>query len=697
MAIIDPTIMQPEGLPEGFKPTNTGGAIYTGEDMTPATLQNMETTNLVAAIKGETKSIFPSFYNETDKKSGDAILQEMGQIVVEDYLVDEASRSDWLDNKAKAVQLFSSFMDPKTFPWDKCSNINLPFITIACIQFHSRAYDALFPKKDVIDAIATGDEDIPAAERVTKYMNYQLLYEMEEFEEGIDKTLIQLPIHGSVFRKTYYDPDKGRVTTSYVSADDFVINYGATSIEDAERKTHVLYKTQNEIRRRIQKGEYEKDAGWNLGPGSFSSLPSSIMKQVSDKTQGISSPLTYNNVPRKLLEQHRNWDLDGDGIAEPYVITVDSETQKVLKITDRTFVDVFGRELIIEYFTHYIFIPNPEGFYALGFGAFLQGLNEAANTIVNEVIDAGSLANLQGGFVSKRSGLKKGDLKFKIGEWKEVDTYLDDMRKAIYSFDFKGPNETLYAVLGLLYEYSKLVSSISETMTGQLPASDTPASTVLALIEEGRKVFSAIFRRIHSSFKRELKKIQRLNSVFLDDRVYFKILGDRNLPTGPEMAVGRADFASRLDVIPVSDPAITSRAEKVMKAQAIRDDIRGNPRTASDPMADYIATKRFYEALEIPNVDEVLKPPGPPPDVPPEEENATMFLEKPAVVLPEQDHYKHMKVHEDFMNGAFSGEMSPQAKSVIERHLKEHIAALYLQSTKQMQPEPQMVGGAGGI
>jgi hypothetical protein len=381
---------------------------------------------------------------------------------------------------------------------------------------------------------------------------------------------------------------------------------------------------------------------------------------------------------------HRGWDIDGDGIEEPYVITVDYETRQVLRITDRRYYDWQGRVQTIEYFTKYGLLPNPEGFYDLGFGILITGLNEAGNAIINEVVDAGHLANVQGGFISRRSGIKRGKLTFKRGEFQEIDTYVDDLKKAIFTFDFKGPNQTLYAVLGLIYEYSKLVSSISETMTGQLPASDTPATTVMALIEEGRKVFSTIHKRLHRSFKKELSKLFRLNSIFLDEKLYFMVLGDAAQPqrdpaTGQPIMeqIGKTDFANTIDVVPVSDPTIISRAEKVLKAQQAYQLTLSSPLTSSNINAIYVAQKALYEALELPNVAELLQPPGPPPDMTPEDENADMLREKPAHALMQQDHMHHIGIHDEMTNSAYGEQMSPAAKKLSESHRREHISFQY--------------------
>lgn len=661
------------------------------ESPTAPSVFSNEMYNLVDVMKSSGKQ-FPSYHDDKMLKSADDILDEMGQIVVEDYETDLASRSGWEANISTIIKLFSSFGDAKSYPWENCSNVRLPIITVATIQFHARAYDSLIPPKDIIRAIATGDEDVEQAKRVEKYMNYQLLYKMKEFKPGMDVSLLQIPLYGSVFRKTYFDFDKGRPASISINAMDLVLPYSYTSFEDVPRKTHRIPLYKNDIRKRVNSKVFIQEA-WDLGPGTSLYLFSKL-KETSDQISGASPGTSWEQIPRMFLEQHRNWDLDGDGIQEPYVITVDYETRKVVRITTRTFTDAFGEKQEIEHFTQYNFLPNPEGVYGFGLGMLLMGMNEAMNTILNEVIDAGSLANLQGGFVSKRSGMSKGPLKFKMGEYVEVDTMIDDISKAFYNFDFKGPNQTLYATLGLLYEYSKMVSSISETMTGQMPAGDTPGITIMALIEEGRKVYSSVFKRIHTSFGEELQKIARLNSIFLSEQEYFKVLGDRNMPTGPKMESGRSDFMSTIDVIPVSDPNILSRAEKILKAQQVLENVRKSPLTANNMEAHREAESRYYEALEVQNYQAILKEPEPTPDLSPEEENAQMLLEKGVQVMPTNDDLKHIEVHDGFLEGTFQTDLGPHAKNLIETHVKEHMAQAYL---KQAMPEKFEQPAAGVV
>ena len=678
------------GHEQEVQPTPSGGAVVTVDPVqaaaSRAAIDTSELDNLVPGIKQKKMLSM----HDSNMLPGEEFLKQLGEDCVEGFDADLGSRAEWSQHKAQELKLFMSFLPPKTWPFEHASNVNLPFITVAVIQFQARAFDAIISNRDVVKTFFTGEEDEERSVRVGKYMNWQLLYKMQDFEEGFDKTLIQMPIMGSVFRKTYWDPIINMVKTDWVSAADFVVDYNTVSLEECTRKTHVLYFTVNDLRKRVRDGIYMREDAWDMTPGSVIA-PNREIKEASDEVLGLNNPYREHDKPRTILEQHREVDLDGDGIDEAYVVTVDYETKTVFRITPREVMSQEGKIETIEYFTHYPFLPNPEGFYALGYGTLLRGLNEGGNTILNEIIDAGSLANIQGGFISKRVGAKRGAIKFKPGEFKEIDALVDDLNKAIFTFDFKGPDATLYSTLGLLFEYSKMVSSVSETMTGQLPASDTPASTVMALIEEGRKVYSAIHKRTHRAFKKELQKIYRLNSIFLDEGEYFRVLGDNRLPEGNRTQIGASDFVGSIDVVPVSDPTIASRAEQIMKAQAWMSEVQTNPVTRGNQDAQRAAFNKFAIALDVPDIGTYLKPPGPPPNIPPEEENAMMLRDEQPSVLPEQIHLQHMQIHDELVNGPFAEQMTPVGKQIRDRHHQDHVAALYL-----AEKGAQSAGGAEG-
>lgn len=669
--------------------TDDGGALITLPSGYNPSEPRDGYTNLMDSIITDDEISYPSYYNESDLLNGRDFLNEMGRVCVSEFKDDLVSRDEWDKNAAQMVKLFTGFMDDKSWPWDNCSNVNLPFITIAVLQFHARVYESLLPPKNICQIDKTGFEDTLPAERVEKYMNWQILHNIPNFEYYQDKTLLLVPIVGCAFKKTFYNAVTRKKESRLVPASDFVVNYGAESLEECNRQSQILYLSRNDIRKRVNAGLFIKEA-WSLPLGSISSLSQlkTELDKMKDKVSGQSDSRKDGDktLTRVFIEQHREWDINKDGIAEDVIIYVDYETEKVVRIIHNEYKDEYEESQKINTFTEYGFLPNPNGFYPIGFGTLLKGLNESGNTILNEVVDAGALANLVAGFVSKRSGIKKGDLKFEMGKFPEVDTYVDDIKKALYVFDFKGPNQTLYAVLGLLYEYSKLVSSVSETMTGAMPASDTPAQTVLALIEEGRKVFSSIHRRLHRSFKEELKKLYILNKIYFDEIEYLSVIGERSNLVTPDSIPSLNDFKSFYDLQPVSDPNIISRGEKIIKAKETYELILTNPNTSTNSKAIDEAFRRYLITIDTPDIDILLEPIEPP-DLSPEDENAGIIKEKPATALETQDHIHHLQVHEELLTGPFASILTPPGTKLLEQHKQEHYAFMYLQRSQVPQPE----------
>lgn len=624
-------------------------------------------------------------------------LKEIGSKVVQDYDADIASRSEWEKSAATWLKLFAGYRDPKTFPWTNCSNIHIPLTGIACLQFQARAYEALLPSKEIAKCYSTDGKTIDSATRSQRYLNWQLYENMEEWDEEMDGLLLSLPIYGCQVKKTYYDPIKKRVSSRVLGIDEFVAPYKVKRLEDTPRGTHALNEYANDVVIKGETGTYINTDGLDKG-NSQRKNPSPQITEQSDKITGIVQASFVDNDTRLILEQHRKWDLDGDGVQEDYIMWVDYETQKVLRIESALYIDPITEESKrAEYFTAYTFIPNPESWMGFGFGHLLEGLNESANTLINQLIDAGTLSNVIGGFVNRRSGLKTGDLEFEMGVFKGVDISTDDIRKAIFNLDFKGPSNVLFTLLSLIQTYAREITTVSEQMMGKLPPSDTTATTMLAVMEQGMKVFSTIHKRIHRSLKKELKKIVELNKAYLNEQVYFTVQDS----TSGEMQTYQAgwmDFANNIDVIPSSDPSITSRAEKLIKAREAYTMGMQNPMIANNPEALYRLTKEIYEALEVKNIDQILKMPEPqePSDVPPQEENAGFLKETAANIHPAQDNFAHMEAHQIFAQSVWGQQLTPQGKKLLEAHLQETMAAAYMQSQGGMNAIPGGVQGMAG-
>jgi chaperonin GroES len=627
-------------------------------------------------------------------------LNKIGDICVDEYDADVQSRSDFDKRRAGWLKLFAGVRDPKNFPWPNASNTHIPLLAYACLQFQARAMEALVPSKEVARCFSTDGRFQDQAKRAGNYLNYQLTNEMDEWEEDMDSALMSLPLMGSAYKKTMFDPSLGRNRSYLVGVEDFVTDYGWRRLEDCNRKTEILRVPVNDIRIRFASGVWKTQEIPMEASSDTATIPMPEYQQEKDKINTQTRPDPQFRPIRIFLEQHRNLDINydpvtgklqkKDGIERPYIVWVDYETRKVVRITSRLYFD-YDREdyRTMEHYTQYGLIPNPESHYWYGFGHLVDHINETADTLLNQMIDSGTLSNIQGGFILKRAGIKRGDVSFEMGKWEEIDVMTDDIRKAMLPLQFKPPSNVLFTLLGLLQGYVKELTTTADWMSGGLPPSDTAATTMLAVIEQGLKVFSIIQKRCHRSLKRELKKLFILNSMHLDEKVYFAVQ-DSTSREYKTLTSGKDDFRSLIEVIPASDPNITSKAEQLIKAQQVLQGIRTSPLTQNDPQAQYYAERSYYEALGVTNIDLFLKQPEPeqPKDIPPIEENAMFMQEQNSEVLPEQDHIDHYKTHEALlMSPTWSSYITPLGKKITETHMRKHLAFAYAQSA---QVEKQM-------
>lgn len=546
----------------------------------------------------------------------DTTLKKIGQDVVDGYKADCNSREEWERKNEQWVRLATQFMEKKTFPWPNAANVKFPLLTTAAMQFSARAYPALVPSQSIVVGKVVGKDDEQQskrakAERIGMHMSYQLLEQMEDWEEDMDKLCLTLPIVGTCFKKTYFDPVKGKNCSELVLAKDLVVNYWAKTLETAFRKTHVFELNANQIQEKKNAGVYR-----DVVLSQPSNIPTSDANSFN-KWNRIHPPQTDDeSTPYSILEQHTFLDLDGDGYKEPYIVTVERESGTVLRILARFYEkDVKkganGKIIAIkpfEYFTKYGFIPNPDGgFYDLGFGVLLGGVNETVNTLINQLLDAGTLSNLQSGFISKGIRIRGGNKPLTPGEWRTVETTGDDLKKGIVPLPAKDPSTTLFQLLGTLVTSGKELASIAEIFVGKMPGQNTPATTTMASIEQGQKVFVAIYKRILRSLSKELKKLYRLNSIYLEDMEYFTILDDQGVQQS--LQTGKKDYEDEsLDVIPSADPNVVSDAQKLIKAQGLMELI---PLGTVNPQE---ATKRILEAqgqVDIATLMQVQPQPNP--------------------------------------------------------------------------------------
>jgi chaperonin GroES len=628
------------------------------------------------------------FLENLAKGKKEETLKAIGRRVVEDYNIDKGSREMWDDRVKEWYKLFSGQVDKKTDPWENSSNVNIPLLNIASLQFQARAYEALLPPKEILKCRAIDGEATDTAKRCQKFMNWQVTEQMEEWPEDMDILLLMLPIYGVGVKKTYFDPVLNRNVSKTLRVDEFVAPYGVKRLEDAPRKTHCYEEYLNNIKKKGRDGIWlNTEEIENIQPSPATDRPAQEHRDTADEVSGTQKSSEDRDLPRLILEQHRNWDLDGDGIEEPYIITVDKETEKVLRIDDASFIDpITGVEKAFNHFTAYTFIPNPDSWMGFGFGHLMEHLNHATNSLINQLIDSGTLSNTICGFVNGRSGLKQSDLEMDMGMFKYVDLPADDVSKAIYQFKFNPPSNVLFTLLSMLQDYAKELSSVSDAMLGQLPPSDTTATTMLAVMEQGLKVFSTIHRRTHRGLKKEAQKLAALNALYVDEFTYRSVQDS----TSEEMKTyesAQADFSRITDVIPLSDPTITSRAEMLIRARQAYEIGMQDPDIQADPEARYWLKREYYEALEVKNIDRILKLPEPqePPDLRPEQEEAEFLKEQGVQPLPEQDHAAHLLSHEAFKESGWAEQLTPQGKKVLDAHILETKSLLYLAQRELIQ------------
>lgn len=548
-------------------------------------------------------------------------LRAIGEYVYDSYKSDLQSREPWLRRTSAAMDLAMQVQKDKSFPWPGCSNIAFPLVTIAALQFHSRSYPALLANPDIVQCRTIGPDPDGSkanrAERITCHMSWQLTEQDDCWEEGVDRALLNVPIVGTAFKKSYYDAGCGHNKSDLVLARDLVINYWAKSVEDCPVKTHVIPMTRNKIYSRIMDGTFEdvRECEWYKGDA-----PQPTNKSHDDEIdlrQGNLQPQSDGRTPFICLEQHCSLDLDGDGYEEPYIVTIEESTHTVLRIVcrfdreediDRTSDNEIIRIHATEYFTKIPFIPSPDGgIMDIGFGVLLGPLNESVNGAINQLFDAGTMSNTAGGFLGRGAKIRGGVYNFSPFEWNRVDSTGDDLRKSIFPMPVREPSNVMFQLLSLLINYTEKVSGAVDITTGGNPGQNTPAQTSQTMVEQGQKVYAAIFKRMWRSLKQEFKKLYILNGIHLPDtKIIF---------AGSDNYISRADYLGDPSaVIPSADPNIMSDQQRFMQAQALLGVARGNPLYNQDAV-----NIKFLKALKITDIDSIYvgtkKAPPPKPDV----------------------------------------------------------------------------------
>lgn len=649
--------------------------------------------------------IHPELNNLAENLDEDT-LTEIAETVIEEFENDLESRRQWEQMHAHWLNLYYQQDKPVNGPWDGSSDESVPLLVEACNQFQARAYKAFFPNRKIVKAIPAGKTDEKAeerADRVSKHLSYQLVDKDRTYKEDKDSLLLSLPLHGSFFTKAYHDPVKNRSLVRNVRAEDLVVPYGRgpRRLEDLERKTEIIWCSVNKTRIYAKNGFFIDEAE------IFEGSDDSETKKATDEAEGLQeSSKEKGNC--KILEQHRLWDLDGDGIAEPYIMTVDAQSRKTLRVAVRYELDDQGNPTNdkepYEYYTHYSFLKNPDGFYGLGMGHLIGKINTAVNKLLRQTVDAGTLATIgnMSGYLSGTLGIPKGEVELVLGKFATLENSGEDINKGIFQFRFPEPSQTLTGAIEFLVARADRLATVTEAVSGQMDTVQQPTA-ILALIEQALELFTSVYERLFTSWESELNKIYRLNGRFLDDE-YYPLL-DLHGDVEGQGEIQKSDYANDLQIIPRADPKMSTEKLKLTRAQAEYEAGLNNPLIANNPNTLYSLTRRYLEAIGSERVDEILMPPQ---EQEPERvddpmiENGGALLPNPSVppVHADQNHLLHLKAHEAFINDPqYANRMTPDGKQAIMDHIQTHTAFLYWMTETnygEMMDGPAQAGSMAG-
>ena len=530
-------------------------------------LDNIEKTNLVPNLD-------------------ENVVTLIGERCKRGYDIDESSRADWYKKTEDGLKVAKQIAEKKTFPWKDAANVKFPLIATAAIQFAARAYPQIVNGTDIVKSQVVGKDPDgkkeARAKRVSQHMSYQLLEQMPEWDADMDQLLHGLPVMGTYFKKTFFDPLYQRNRSTALTPFEVVVNLKHKgTLDTCRRITHRLFLYKNEAIEREN-----NDLFVSVVADSF---------QENDEAE---------SAQELFLEQHCWYDLDGDGYEEPYIVTMHYDSGKVARIVccyDELSVDIRGDKLIkitpVQYFTKFTFIPSPDGdFYDIGFAHLLGPINEAMSTLINQLLDSGSLANTGGGFISKGLRWNGGRLAFDLGEWKPVDTTGMSLKDSILPLPIQQPSAVLFQLLGLLNDSGQKLAAVSDAMSGEMPSQNTPATTTLATIEQGLKVFTAIYKRVYRGLKEEFKKLYRLNGLYMEEEEYFRVLDEQQIAF-------RKDYdQADLDIAPVADPTMSSEAQRLARANALMQTYELNPTPEGKAEILY----QYYDSIGAKNIEKLM-------------------------------------------------------------------------------------------
>ena len=620
---------------------------------------------------------------------GDDVLASIASDLLSSIKGDKQSRSEWEKTYTDGLKyLGMKFDDARSQPFEGSSGVIHPILAEAVTQFQAQAYKEMLPAKGPVKTEIVGARTVEIenqAERVQEFMNYYIMNVMEEYDPELDQMLFYLPLAGSAFKKVYFDVVLNRAISKFIPPEDLIVPYEAADISSAERITHVINMSSNEIKKQQLSGFY---ANVDIGSDGYAEDMSEVEEAI-DEIQGM-SPSYKENRNRTVYEVHTVLDIEGfedvdatgnpTGLKLPYIVTIEDSSEKVLSIR-RNYNETDPLKNKINYFVQYKFMPGL-GFYGLGLSHMIGGLSKASTSILRQLIDAGTLANLPAGFKARGMRIRDEDDPLQPGEFRDIDTTGGSLRENLIPLPIKEPSNVLMQLLGLLVDSGKRFAAIADMNVGDMNAA-MPVGTTVALLERGTKVMSAIHKRLHYSQNLEFNLLAKVFGESLPP-IYNYAIG-----TGSN-EVKQQDFDDRVDIIPVSDPNIFSQSQRVTLAQELLQMVQSNPQVHG-PMGIYEAYRRMYAALGVDNVEALLQPP---PDMTPQPveaglENAGLLLGQPAQAFPEQNHQAHIDTHRSLFFTDLVKE-SPQVQALIISHCMQHLQFLAAQlAQEQMPPEMQ--------
>jgi len=608
------------------------------------------------------------------------VLEPIGNDMVQNYMDYKSSRKDWEQSYTQGLDLLGFKYENRTEPFQGASGATHPVLAEAVTQFQAQAYKELLPADGPVRTQVIGIKNPQTeqqATRVKDFMNYLIMDQMKEYEEEFDSMLFHLPLAGSTFKKVYYDVPLGRVVSKFVPADELIVPYTATSIEDAEAVIHVVKMSENELRKQQVNGFYVDVE--LTPPGNVEQNSVEKKEKELDGTKKVGKQETMYT----LLECHVNLDLEGfedqgtegpTGIKLPYIVTVEEGSRIVLAIR-RNYAPNDLKKNKIQYFVHFKFLPGL-GFYGFGLIHMIGGLSRTATAALRQLLDAGTLSNLPAGF--KQRGVRVRDEASPIqpGEFKDVDAPGGNLRDAFFPLPYKEPSQTLLQLMGVVVSAGQRFAAISDMQVGDGNQA-AAVGTTIALLERGSRVMSAIHKRCYAAMKDEFKLLAKVVSQYLPPEYPYDVVGGaRNIK--------QADFDDRIDVIPVADPNIFSMSQRITLAQTQLQLATSNPQIHNL----YQVYRNMYEAIGVKNVDAVLPPPAPTAPMDPSMEHINALAGKPFQAFPGQDHRAHITAHLNFMSTNMVRN-NPAIMAAMQKNILEHIS-LMAQEQVQLEYREQM-------